>query len=59
MEDTGNDKAARSVLCVDKLKKVYNNPEISEKVFSDMYREFSIGSTLDHPGIVQYKYFVR
>lgn len=32
---------------------------MSEKVFGDMYREFSIGCTLDHPGIVQYKYFVR
>lgn len=29
------------------------------KVFDDMYREFSIGCTLNHPGIVEYKYFVR
>jgi serine/threonine protein kinase len=32
---------------------------MAEKVFEDMYREFSIGCTLSHPNIVDYKYFVR
>ena len=47
------------ITCVDKLKRVYNNPSMAEQVFADMYREFSIGCTLSHPGIVQYKSFVR
>jgi len=41
------------------MNKVLRNPELEEKSFREMYREFSIGCTLDHPGIVSYKYFVR
>lgn len=50
---------SKTIVCVDKLRRVYNNLEMSEQVFKDMYREFSIGCTLNHPGIVEYKYFVR
>ena len=28
-------------------------------MFQEMYKEFSIGCTLNHPSIINYKYFVR
>lgn len=32
---------------------------MAQTVFAEMYREFSIGCTLNHPGIVNYRYFIR
>lgn len=46
-------------VCVDKLKRIFGNVEMSKTVFNNMYREFSIGCTLNHPGIISYKYFIR
>lgn len=41
-----------TITCVNKLKKAFNNPELSVQFFEEMYKEFSIGRMLEHPGIV-------
>jgi serine/threonine protein kinase len=44
---------------VDKMRKVHNNKQLAHQVLSDMYAEFCIAKDLCHPGIVEYKYFMR
>jgi hypothetical protein len=39
-------------MCVDKMHKVYNNPEMAVEKFVEMYKEFRIGCMLKHPAIV-------
>lgn len=39
-------------ICVDKMHKVYNNPEMAIEKFREMYKEFKIGCMLKHPAIV-------
>jgi len=48
-----------TMICVDKLQKVFNNEEICKQKFQEMYKEFRIGCSLDHPNIVKYHYFLR
>ena len=48
-----------SFICVDKQIKILKNKPESEKAFISSYKEFEIGSKLNHPGIVQYINFVR
>ena len=47
------------LICVDKLQKVFNNETIANQKFREMYKEFRIGCSLKHPGIVDYLYFIR
>ena len=35
------------------------NPDLARKCMANMFREFSIAKDLDHPSIVEYKYFVK
>jgi hypothetical protein len=44
---------------VDKLYKVFNNKQMANNKFREMYKEFRIGCYLKHSGIVEYKYFIR
>lgn len=44
---------------VDKTKKIYNNPELADKVMKEMLSEFLIARDLCHPNVVEYKYFMR
>ena len=44
---------------VDKMRKVHNNKQLAHHVLSDMYSEFCIAKDLQHPNIVEYKYFMR
>jgi serine/threonine protein kinase len=46
-------------VCVDKVVKIHNNERMAVKHFRMMYKEFRIGCCLKHPGIVDYKYFIR
>jgi serine/threonine protein kinase len=48
-----------SIVCVAKTVKVFNNQDIAVSKFREMYKEFRIGCCLSHPGIVDYKYFIR
>ena len=44
---------------VDKTRRIYNNPELADKVMKEMFGEFTIAKDLVHPNIVEYKYFMR
>ncbi len=44
---------------VDKMRKIYNNPQLADKTLREMFAEFTIAKDLIHPNIVEYKYFMR
>ena len=44
---------------VDKTKKIKNNKIYADRELRNMFAEFCIAKDLDHPNIVQYKYFMR
>lgn len=44
---------------VDKNKKVFNNEVLAEEVLNEMFSEFYIAKDLDHPHIIEYKYFMK
>jgi hypothetical protein len=44
---------------VDKTRKIYNNPDLAEKVLKVMFSEFLIAKDLFHPNVIEYKYFMR
>ena len=52
-------ESEQATLCVDKLHKVFNNEQITNQKFQEMYKEFMIGCSLQHPGVVRYLYFIR
>jgi len=44
---------------VDKTRKIYNNPELADKAMKEMFSEFLIAKDLNHPNVIEYKYFMR
>ena len=47
------------IICVCKMISVLNNEPLAAQTFQQMFKEFSIGCKLRHPGIIEYMYFVR
>ena len=44
---------------VDKTRKIYNNPELADKAMREMFSEFLIAKDLNHPNVIEYRYFMR
>ena len=44
---------------MDKTRKIYNNPDLADKVLKVMFSEFLIAKDLFHPNVIEYKYFMR
>jgi serine/threonine protein kinase len=44
---------------VDKMKKILNNDELAATFMQHMFSEFYLGKNLQHPSLIEYKYFMR
>lgn len=44
---------------VDKTRVIHNNPVMARETCESMLAEFSIAKDLQHPSIIEYKYFMR
>ena len=49
----------KAFTCVSKLRKIYKNPAMCEDRFKEMFKEFEIGSRLNHSGLLKMLYFAR
>ena len=43
----------------DKVRKVYNSHKLADKELREHLAEFLIGKDLDHPNIIEFKYFMK